>query len=131
MKLKLQNLINNNSTQIRYICSGIFFTLLGPSLFIFLASYIYPKIAIIISEVIVNFIRFNVITIWVFRSRINKNSIYAYLKATVPLFFCNFIIVSLLVTLLGNLIVAILIAIFSGTVGFIWNKFCYEKTNQL
>ena len=127
MKFKLRNLLHNNATQIRYIFSGIFFTLLGPSFFILLASYIQPKIAITISEILVNLLRFNIITRWVFHSRINKNSIYAYLKATIPLSFCNFTLVSFLVPVFGNVIVALLVTIFSATVGFAWNKICYRN----
>ena len=131
MKIKLKNLIFKNLTQIRYIISGIFFTIIGPSFFIFLASYISPKIAITISEVLINLIRYNVITRWVFRSRINRKSIYAYLKATIPLFIRNFTLVSLLVPLFGTVFVALIVATFSATIGFIWNKICYRKTNKI
>ena len=130
MKLKLKNLIYKNKAQIRYIFSGIFFTIVGPSLFLLLAKYISPRIAILIADILIHTLRFNIITRWVFRSRINKKSIYSYLKATVPISIANFIMVSLLVPLFGNLIVATLVAIFSATVGFIWNKFCYRTTNH-
>ena len=130
MKFKLQNLIHKNRIQIRYIFSGIFFTLVGPSFFILLTLYIPPKISILIADLLINILRFNVITKWVFNSKINKKSIYAYLKATLPLSSCNFIIVSLLMPLLGKFIVAILIAIFSATVGFAWNQLCYKKTKK-
>ena len=128
MKFKLKNLIYKNSAQIRYISSGIFFTLVGPTFFIFLASYIPPKIAILITDLLIHSLRFNVLTRWVFRSKVNKSSVFAYLKATIPLSFCNFVLVSLLVPILGNIIVAILVGFFSATIGFIWNKICYKNT---
>ena len=120
----------NNSSRIRYIISGSFFTLVTPSFFLLLSSFISPKIAILLSEIIMNFFRFNVITLWVFESRIYKKSIFAYLKATVPIVVCNFIFVSLFVKLLGTFVVSILIAFFSATLGFCWNKICYRKTEN-
>ena len=129
MKFKLKNPIYENSAQLRYILSGIFFTIFGPSFFVLLATYIPPKIAILIADLLIHFLRFHVVTRWVFLSRINKNSIYSYLKATIPLSIFNFIIVSLLVPLFGNFIVAILLATFSATIGFVWNRICYEKPN--
>ena len=130
MKLKLKNLIYQNKTQIRYVFSGIFFTVVGPAFFILLATYISPRIAILITDILIHTLRFNIITRWVFRSRINKNSIYAYLKGTIPISISNFILVSLLVSILGNFIVAILVAIFSATIGFIWNNICYQKNTR-
>tara|TARA_B100001248_G_C27085066_1_gene320094 strand:+ start:75 stop:470 length:396 start_codon:yes stop_codon:yes gene_type:complete len=130
LKLKIKNLIYKNKTQIRYIFSGISFTIAGPGLFVLLALYIPPMIAIIIADTLIHTLRFSIITRWVFRSRINKNSIYAYLKATIPISISNFILVSLLVPLFGSFIVALLVVIFSSTIGFIWNKFCYQKTNR-
>ena len=108
MKLKLKNLIYKNKTHIRYVFSGIFFTILGPAFFILLATYISPRIAILIADILIHTLRFNIITRWVFRSRINKNSINVYLKATIPISIFNFILVILLVPLFGNLLVAIL-----------------------
>ena len=127
MKFKLKKLINKNIVRIRYILSGFFFTVLGPSFFILLATYISPKIAIVIADVCIHILRFNVITRWVFRLRINKKSIYSYFKATIPISISNFILVSLLVPLLGNFVVALLIAAFSATIGFAWNKISYER----
>ena len=128
-KLVIKNLINKNAIQIKYILSGIIFTIIGPSFFILIAKYISPKIAILISELIMHIIRFNIITKWVFQVRVNKNSIFAYFKATIPLVFCNFTLVSFLVPLFGNVVIGIFVAFFSATVGFIWNKICY-KLNQ-
>lgn len=131
MRLNLREIYLKNISQIRYIASGIFFTITGPSLFILLSSFISPKIAIIFSEIFLHFIRFQIITKWVFQSRINKASMIAYTKATIPLFICNFILVNLLVSILGTIRVAILIATFSATIGFIWNKICYRKTSKI
>ncbi len=127
MKFKLKNLITRNIVRIRYILSGFFFTVLGPSFFILLANYISPKIAILITEVCIHILRFNLITRWVFRLRINKKSIYSYFKATIPISISNFILVSLLVPLFGNFVVALIIATFSVTIGFAWNKISYQK----
>ena len=120
----------NNSSRIKYIISGSFFTLVTPSFFILLSSFVSPKIAILISEIVMNFFRFNVLTIWVFESRIYKKSIFAYLKATFPIVIFNFIFVSLFVKLLGTVFVAILLAFFSVTLGFCWTKICYGKTEN-
>lgn len=120
----------NNSSRIRYIISGSFSTIFTPAFFLFLSSFISPKIAILISEIIINFFRFIIITLWVFESRIDNKSIFAYLKATVPIVIFNFIFVSLFEKFLGTFILSILLAFFSVTVGFCWNKICYRKTEK-
>ena len=123
----LKRIIKNNLDQIRYIISGSFFTLVGPSSFILISSFIPAQVAILFSELLINFIRFQVITRWVFKTRVNSKSVRAYIKATMPLFICNFILVSILVPLFGKIMVALIIGIFSATIGFIWNKICYAK----
>ena len=125
---KLIRIIKNNKVQIRYIISGSFFTLVGPSSFILISSFMPAQLGIIVSEVLINCFRFQVITRWVFKSRVNQKTVLAYIKATLPLFICNFVLVSLLVPLFGKIIVAIIIGLFSATIGFIWNKICYGKT---
>ena len=129
--MKLKKFIKNNKSQLRYIISGSFFTLTGPSFFIFLASFIKPSIAILISEIFIHSIRYYVITRWVFLSKLNKSSAKAYIKATLPLFLFNFIVVLLVVPLLGTIPVAIFLGIFSATIGFAWNRICYFKLPRI
>lgn len=127
----IKNIIRKNLIQIRYIISGGFFTLVAPSLFLLLTKFIHPQLSIVISECFIHIFRFNVITKWVFQSKVNKQSLKAYIKATIPLFICNFLLVSFLASVIGKFNTAIIIGIFSATAGFLWNKICYKKTKKI
>ena len=123
----IKRFLRKNITQLRYIISGCFFTLIAPSLFLLLTKTFHPQLSIIISECIIHIFRFNVITRWVFQTSVNKKTLKAYIKATIPIFIFNFILVSLLAPVIGELYTAIILGLFSATVGFLWNKICYGK----
>lgn len=123
----IKKVIRKNATQIRYIISGIFFTLVAPSLFLLLTTIFNPKLSIVISELFIHIFRFNVITKWVFQKKVNKSSLKAYIQATIPLFLFNFTLVSLLASNIGKLELALILGLFSATAGFVWNKICYGK----
>ena len=123
----IKRFLRKNITQLRYIISGCFFTLIAPSLFLLLTKTFHPQLSIIISECIIHIFRFNVITRWVFQTSVNKKTLKAYIKATIPIFIFNFLLVSLLAPVIGELYTAIILGLFSATVGFLWNKICYGK----
>ena len=129
--MKLKKFIKNNKSQLRYIISGCFFTLIAPSLFLLLTKTFHPQLSIIISECFIHIFRFNVITRWVFKTSVNKKTLKAYIKATIPIFIFNFLLVSLLAPVIGELYTAIILGLFSATVGFLWNKICYGKKKWL
>lgn len=130
MLVFIKSFFKKNILQIRYIISGIFFTLVAPSLFILVTKLLPPQLAIVCSEIFIHFFRFNVVTKWVFQSKVNKQSLKAYIKATIPLFICNFLLVTFLASLIGTVNTAIIIGLFSATAGFLWNKICYAKTTK-
>lgn len=123
----IKRFLRKNITQLRYIISGCFFTLIAPSLFLLLTKTFHPQLSIIISECFIHIFRFNVITRWVFQTSVNKKTLKAYIKATIPIFIFNFLLVSLLAPVIGELYTAIILGLFSATVGFLWNKICYGK----
>ena len=123
----IKRFLRKNITQLRYIISGCFFTLIAPSLFLLLTKTFHPQLSIIISECIIHIFRFNVITRWVFQTSVNKKTLKAYIKATIPIFTFNFLLVSLLAPVIGELYTALILGLFSATAGFLWNKICYGK----
>ena len=125
--LKLRKLLKNNQ-QLRYLFSGCFFTILGPSLFLLISSSFSLKLSIIFSEFFLHTLRFFVITIWIFKSKINKKSLRSYLKSSIPLFAINYILVSFLSMFLNKIFVAIIIGLFSATLGFLWTRYSYKTS---
>ncbi len=130
MNLKLKIIALYKSSQIRYLISGSIFTVIGPSLFILTSSIVNPRYAILFSEIITHFLRFHMITLWVFQTKINNSSFRAYIKATIPLLILNFIIVNIFISFLGTIRTALITAFFSATIGYLWNKYCYLKTSK-
>ena len=130
MNLKLKIISLYKSSQIRYLISGSIFTVIGPSLFILTSSIVNPRYAILFSEIITHFLRFNMITLWVFQKKINNSSLRAYIKATIPLFIINFFIVNIFISFLGTILTALITAFFSATIGYLWNKYCYLKISK-
>ena len=130
MFLNFKNFLKKNIEQTRYIISGCFFTIFAPVLFLFISNYLPSKLSFIISDSIIQVLRFNSLTIWVFKSRINKSSLKAYLKASIPLSLINLILVSTLSPIINRINVAILIGMFSASAGFLWSKFCYRKIKK-
>ncbi len=130
MNLKLKIISLYKSSQIRYLISGSIFTIIGPSLFILSSSVINPRYAILFSEIITHFLRFNIITLWVFQTKINNRSFKAYIRATIPLLIINLFIVNIFIGFLGTLRTAIITGFFSATIGYLWNKYCYRKTTK-
>ena len=126
MIFKLKNLLNKNH-HFRYLVSGTCFTFLAPSIFLCISTYLPPKISFLISDSLIQLIRFNVITIWVFNSNLSRKSLKAYINATVPISLINFLIVSLLSNNSNRFFIAVIIGLFSASFGFLWNKFCYRK----
>ena len=127
---KFKNFFKNYIQLSRYILSGCFFTIFAPSLFLILSSYMPTRFSFIISDFLIQVLRFNILTIWVFESRINRNSLKAYLKATIPTSFINFFLVSILSPFISRFYLAIIIGIFSASAGYLWSKFCYLKIQK-
>ncbi len=130
MNLKLKIFALYKSSQIRYLISGSIFTVIGPSLFILISSILNPRYAILFSEIITHFLRFNIMTLWVFQTKINNSSLKAYIKATIPLFIVNFFIVNIFISFLGTISTALISGVFSATIGYLWNKYCYSRTTK-
>ncbi len=127
--LKVRKLIKNNA-QFRYLFSGCFFTILGPSLFLLISFSLSVHLSIIISEFCLHSLRFFVITRWIFKYKINKKSLRSYLKASIPLSALNFILVSFLSMFIEKVFVAIIIGLFSATIGFLWTRYSYKTSSD-
>lgn len=118
---------SNKNHHFRYVVSGTCFTFLSPSIFLCISTYLPPEISFLISDFLIQLVRFNVITIWVFNSNLSRKSLKAYIKSTVPISLLNFLFVSLLSNNLNRFFIAVIIGLFSASFGFLWNKFCYRK----
>ena len=130
LNLKLKIIALYKSSQIRYLISGSIFTIIGPSFFILISSIINPRYAILISEIITHFLRFNIITLWVFQTKINNSSLKSLYQSYNSPFYNKFFYCKYIYKLLGTILTALITAFFSATIGYLWNKYCYRKTSK-
>ena len=120
----LKNLLVNRSF-VRYGFVGSIYTLATPLIFIFLSQYVSRTNAIIIIYPTGYFLKYFLYKKWVFNN--DSVNFKKFLLHVIPIF-----LVALILTRLTNFIyevrvVAILLVIVSGLIGYIWGKLVYRK----
>jgi hypothetical protein len=104
--------------------AGAFFTLAGPALFIFLARIAAPVIASVTSEVSMHSIRCVIYNRFVFTGA--QSGVLTYLTAAIPASLLNVCLVYYLQSSLVSWQIAIVIALQSATLGYLWSRACYS-----
>lgn len=110
---------------VRYSFSGLFATLMGPTLFWLL----YPiglNIAFIFTEICIHILRYLSFKFFVFpASKGYSVSIWRYGLSVLPLTLTTFVSMTLLHPFLDRLLISIVPALITIFIGFIWSRFVY------
>ncbi|MEY4353978.1 MAG: hypothetical protein RLZZ609_2219 [Cyanobacteriota bacterium] len=109
---------------LRFLLTGVVFTISGPSLFYFVALSLPPLLASFIVEVVMHSIRCLVYNRFVFSS--GGSGVRTYLTAAVPISLFNLGLVFFLQKTLQLWQLALLIGLLSATLGYMWSKLCYR-----
>ena len=111
----------------RYGLSGAVFTLLGPGI-LWLAYPAGPFLALGIAEASCHVLRYLSFRHLVFpRGHGFHVSVRRYIVAAIPTTLTNILLVAIFRNLVGRTTLSLLVALFSVSVGFLWNRFVYKR----
>ncbi len=116
---------------VKYLANGIFFTLFGPSVF-WLAYPLGPIMSLIVSDLVVHFLRFYSFKVFVFRSQAGFSvTPLGYLLSLLPLLLIRLLIIDYLYHTYNRTSLTILLTVISILLGFIFSVsiFRVRKTN--
>jgi putative flippase GtrA len=108
----------------RFLLVGALFTLAGPSLFLLASKFMVAWLASLLAEVTMHTFRCILYNRFVFSS-LGAGGIRTYLTAAVPTSLLNVLLVVICQAKLPTWQIAILIAIQSSTIGYLWSRGCY------
>ena len=112
----------------KYGLVGVAFTLIGPLLFLALATYLPRTIAILISEPLLYAGKFLIYRSWVYRSQtVNFNR---YILHVLPLYLISFLLIKITEPYLTSLQAIIVVVIVNGLIGYFWGSFLYGWTSS-
>ena len=114
-----------NSQYLKYIFSGFLFTVLGPLVFLIATQFFSNLLAILISEILNHTLRYFSYKYFIF-SRFNTTP-RTYIISIFPNFLFNTCLVVFLSDFLEPKFIAILMAIFSASFGYLWSVFTLKK----
>jgi hypothetical protein len=109
---------------LRFLLTGVVFTLTGPTLFYLVAQILTPLLASLLVEISMHSMRCLVYNRFVFSSK--GTGIRTYLTAAVPLSLFNLAIVFLFENSLPLWQLALSIGFLSATLGYAWSRLCYR-----
>ncbi len=111
----------------RYGLSGIVFTLLGPGI-LWLAYPAGPFLALAIAELSCHTLRYLSFRYIVFpRDHGFHVSVPRYIVAAIPTTLANILLVAIFRNLVGRTTLALIVALVSVSVGFLWSRFVYKQ----
>tara|TARA_Y100001968_G_scaffold164516_1_gene150576 strand:- start:9 stop:374 length:366 start_codon:yes stop_codon:yes gene_type:complete len=108
----------------RYLLSGVFFTLSGPLLFIFISTIISMEKAMIINEMIIHILRYKFFKYYVFTNL--STNIFSYIISILPITTFNVTIAFLFKDGWSSYQIATLSIIYSTTIGYILTKYIFN-----
>ena len=110
---------------VKYGLVGIAFTLIGPLLFLFLASHLPRTIAILISEPLLYAGKFLIYRAWVYRS--GTVNLARYIFHVLPLYLISFLLIKYTEFTLSAFQAIVVVVVVNGLVGYFWGSFLYGR----
>jgi hypothetical protein len=111
----------------RYGLSGIVFTLLGPGI-LWLVYPAGPFVALAIAELSCHTLRYLSFRYLVFpRGHGFHVSVPRYIVAAIPTILTNILLVAIFRNLVERTTLALIVALVSVSVGFLWSRFVYKQ----
>ncbi len=109
----------------KFILSGIIFTLIGPSFFLFLCLYLPVEQAAIFNELFIHSIRYKILKYYVFKSKLANP--LDYLVSILPLSLFNICLAYYFKDIFTPVQIASISIIYSLTIGYLITRLFFNK----
>ena len=110
---------------LRFLFAGVFFTILGPFLFLLISVSLAPVFASLLVECLVHCFRYFIYSRYVFFSD-RSDGVRTYISAALPVALLNIGLVAAFVGTVGRLNMAIVLGLVGASAGYFWTKICYR-----